>query len=61
MTDLALTRFEALIDLVNHIKPTATTHDLVFLMAVTKGLQRIFNFHVFPLQGMPLTIELGGN
>jgi hypothetical protein len=42
---LALTRLEASLGLIDHIDPALAPHDAVVAMAATQGFQRVTDFH----------------
>jgi hypothetical protein len=47
MKELALTRFETRIGLVDDVNPALAAHQLVVAVALDQGLERIANFHNF--------------
>jgi hypothetical protein len=45
--ELALTRLEARIGLVDDVNPALAPHQLIVAVALDQGLERIANFHNF--------------
>jgi len=45
--ELALTRLEARVSLVNDVNPTLAPHQFIIAVALDKGLERIADFHNF--------------
>jgi hypothetical protein len=47
LKELALTRLEARVGLVDDVNPALAAHQLVVAVALDQGLERIANFHDF--------------
>jgi hypothetical protein len=45
--ELALTRLEARVGLVNDVNPTLAPHQFIITVALDQGLERIADFHNF--------------